>query len=68
MSGLKQTMGYIQPFNGIIKKGGGARTNEGHKAKHRCRWELFSFHFNGSFRLYWLILKTAFNTKAWRNK
>lgn len=64
MSRLKLTMGYIQPFNDIMKKGGVARTNEGHKAKHKCRWELFSFHFGGTFRLYRLILKTTFNTKA----
>lgn len=36
-------MGYISPFKGVIKKGGGARTNGGYKAKHRCGWELFLF-------------------------
>lgn len=50
-------MGYILPFNGIIKKGGGARKNGGYKAQHRCGWELFSFHFSGSFSPYWLIPK-----------
>lgn len=65
---MELTMDYKPPFNGIIKEGGGARTNGGCKAKHRCGWELFSFHFNGSFRLSWLILKTASNTKAWPNE
>lgn len=64
MSRMELTMGYIQPFNGIIKTGGGARTNGGYKAKHRCGWELFSFHFSGSFRLYRLIPQAAFNTTA----
>lgn len=52
MSRMELTMGYIPPFNGVIKKGGGARMNGGYKAKHRCGWELFSFHFSASFRLY----------------
>lgn len=59
MSRMELTMA----FNSVIKKEGGARMNGGYKAKHKCGWELFSFHFNGSFSLYWLILKTAFNTK-----
>lgn len=45
-------MGYIPPFNGTVKKGGRARTNAGYKEKHRWGWELFSFHFSGSFGLY----------------
>lgn len=52
MSRMKLTMGYTLPFDGNIKKGGGARTNGGYKAKYRCGWELFSLHFSGSFSLY----------------
>lgn len=48
MSRMELTMA----FNSVIKKEGGARMNGGYKAKHKCGWELFSFHFNGSFSLY----------------
>lgn len=64
MSRMEHTMGSIPPFNGIVKKEGGPRTNGGYKAKHTCGWELFSFHFSGSLRLHELILKSAFNIKA----
>lgn len=50
MSRMELTMDYVLPLSGFIKKE--ARTNGGYKAKRRCGWELFSFHFSGSLRLY----------------